>query len=93
MAPAGVHVGKLLVEALHLRSSQGAVDADGEGIGVLDANVECLDGLPGQRSATVVHNGGAQHHRQLLLLGLPEVFIHSVDGSLHMLKSKPLCPS
>ena len=88
MAPAGVHLSQLVVEALHLRSSQGAVDANSKGVGVLYADVECLDGLPGKRSATVVHNGGAQHHWQLLLLGLPEVFIYRVDGSLAILGVK-----
>mmetsp|Transcript_22893 Transcript_22893/g.40322 ORF Transcript_22893/g.40322 Transcript_22893/m.40322 type:complete len:211 (+) Transcript_22893:669-1301(+) len=85
MAPAGIHVRKLLVEALHLRGAKRAIDADRERLGMLHAHVEGLDGLPGQRAATVVHNGGAQHHRQPLLLGLQKILVDRKDGRLAVL--------
>ena len=39
------NVAEVFVEALHLRRTQGTVDADGKGLGMLQAHVEGLDGL------------------------------------------------
>mmetsp|Transcript_48871 Transcript_48871/g.135851 ORF Transcript_48871/g.135851 Transcript_48871/m.135851 type:complete len:413 (+) Transcript_48871:1244-2482(+) len=85
VAPAAVHVRQLLVELLHLGRTERAVDADREGLRVPDADVEGLDGLARERAAAVVHNGGADHDRKPLLLGLLEVLVHREDGSLGVL--------
>mmetsp|Transcript_92391 Transcript_92391/g.239227 ORF Transcript_92391/g.239227 Transcript_92391/m.239227 type:complete len:209 (-) Transcript_92391:258-884(-) len=86
MAPPRVHVAQHLVELLHLCRTECAIDAHGEGLCVLDADVECLDGLARKRATAVVHNGGAEHHGQALLLCALEVLIHCENGRLGVLR-------
>ena len=57
---AGGQVGNVL---LHVRGTQGAVQANGQRLGVADAVPERLVGLTAQRAPRVIHNGAADEHR------------------------------
>ena len=91
----GRDVGQLVQERAHLLAPQGAVDAHGKRVGVLDRDPEGVDRLAGQRAPTAVdhrerdHEGNVRGH--VLRRGDRRLGIERVEDRLHEQEVDPAC--
>ena len=68
--------GQVGEERPHLGGAEGAVDPDGERVGVLDGDPEGIDGLAGERASAAVDDRDGDDQRDLLA----PLVLHVLDG-------------
>ncbi len=74
-------LGELLEVGPELAGAQGAVEAEGEGLGVPQRVVEGLGGLPGKRPSRGIGDCSGDHDRDAQLKLVLDL-LHGIDGCL-----------